>query len=66
MKAIGYAYCKECGQIGRAYPPRGWKEGEQLCLWRHREHKNSRRGDRCPGSYQPGTDSTLDPTGGAE
>lgn len=55
MKAIGFVYCATCGLVNRGYAPRGWKAGEQLATWRHNVG-----GERCPGSYTPGTDSTLD------
>lgn len=45
-----------CGLANRAYPPRGWKPGEQLVVWRH----HIVQGERCPGSYKPGTNTTLD------
>jgi hypothetical protein len=56
MKAAGWADCSVCGLANRAYPPRGWKPGEQLVVWRH----HIVQGERCPGSYKPGTNTTLD------
>lgn len=54
MKAIGYVKCSVCNSRLRGYPPRGWKDGEQLCCFAHGQGVN------CAGSYKPGTDTHLD------
>lgn len=63
MKAVGYADCSECGMaVLRAYPRRGHKPGDELCVWAHVPagcQTGWGRQPKCAGSYKPGQNSRL-------